>query len=48
MFVDNGHKRTFLGNLIKDYHAKKKVKPTQRKSCGDLMLDQNLGKNLQR
>ena len=24
MFVENGHKRTFLENLVKDYNAKKK------------------------
>ena len=53
MFVENGHKRTFLETLVKDYKAKRKNNdnlntPTQRKSRGYLVLDQKLGKNLKR
>ena len=53
MFVENGHKRTFLEGLVKDYNTKNKtvtiiMKPTERKSCGYLIFDQKLGKNLKR
>ena len=53
MFVENGLKRTFLENLVKDYNVKKKkmtvtATPFQRKSCGYLILDQKVENNLKR
>ena len=53
MFVENGHKRTFLENLVQDYNVKKKkmavaATPFQRKSPGYLILDQKLEKDLEK
>ena len=53
MFVENGHKRTFLEVLVKDYNTKNKNNhnrnDTNRKKIhGYLILDQKLGKNLKR
>ena len=41
IIVENGHKKTFLETLVKDYNSKKKkmtvaITSTQRKSCGHL------------
>ena len=53
MFVENGYKKTFMGNLVKDYNSKKKamtvaITPTPEKFRRYLILDQKLGKNLKR
>ena len=53
MLVENGHKRTFLEALVKDYNTKIKtvtiaITSTRRKSRGYLIFDQKLGKNLTR
>ena len=54
MFVENGHKRTFLEVLVKDYNTKNKNNHNRndtnrkKKSRGYLILDQKLGKNLKR
>ena len=53
MLVENAHKGTFLENLVKDYNANRKtmtvaITATQRISRGYLVLEQKLGKNLQR
>ena len=46
MFAENGHKKTFLETLVKDYNSKKKkmtvaITSTQRKSCGHLKWTKN-------
>ena len=51
MFVENGHKRTLIENLVKYYNTKRKktivaILPTQRKSGGHLILDLKLRKKL--
>ena len=49
--VENGHKKTFLENLVRDYNAKKKNNDSQnyttqkKKTRGHLILDETLGKN---
>ena len=53
MFVENGHKRTFLEALVKDYNTKNKNSDNRndtnrKKSRGYLILDQKLGKNLKK
>ena len=52
MSAKNGNMRIFKENLVKDYHNAKKKKmitaitSTQITSCGYLILDQQLRKNL--
>ena len=53
IFVENGHKRTFLDNLVNDYNAKKKNHDSRsytgsKKSHEKLILEQKLENNLNR
>ena len=53
MSVENGHKRTFLEALVKDYNTKNKNSDNRndtnrKKSRGYLIFDQKLGKNLKK
>ena len=44
-FVENGHKKTFLENLVKDYNAKKKNNDSQNYTTQKKPWAPNIGRN---
>ena len=48
IFVENGHKKTFLENLIKNYNAKKKNNDSHKENSKKIPWVPNIGPKIRK